>query len=274
MSDQTSEQETSQETEETREPETTDEETAEPAKPEPPEEPEPVGNDASDASDTDVELHEDDDGATEAASDRGNESPTTQEIEGWHRHQKDMGRTDTSSTLAPLEKATAEQWLGTNGDPDVMLAIPNLGVDHIGLEVDNLRAHVELHAKVLDLLELHVGADASIEKVDLRIENVRVQAMLKVRLDNVVTIVDRVMQTIDNNPEILTNLTAGLGKGLEAGLGKEHATEIERGEGRLKGVESSEQEGGWSQSPELHRPGQEDSDEPDWKAEAEREDDS
>ena len=136
-----------------------------------------------------------------------------------------------------MQHATAEQWLGSNNDPDVLLSVPNLGVDHIGLEVDNLRAHVELHAKVLDLLELDVGADVSIDKVELNIENVRVQAMLKVRLDNVVHIVNRVMDTIDANPEILTNLTAGLGKGLEAGLGQQHAVELEKGDGRLKGVE-------------------------------------
>ena len=139
-----------------------------------------------------------------------------------------------------MQHATAQDWLGSNQDPDVLLSVPNLGVDHIGLEVDNLRAHVELHAKVLDLLELDVGADVSIDKVELNIENVRVQAMLKVRLDNVVHIVNRVMDTIDANPEILTNLTAGLGKGLEGGLGKEHAVAIEEGEGRLKGVEDDE----------------------------------
>lgn len=121
--------------------------------------------------------------------------------------------------------------------------MPNLGVDHIGLEVDNLRAHVELHAKVLDLLELDVGADVSIDKVELNIENVRVQAMLKVRLDNVVHIVNRVMDTIDANPEILTNLTAGLGKGLEGGLGQQHAVEIEKQPGRLKGVEKEDDDG-------------------------------
>jgi hypothetical protein len=184
---------------------------------------------------------------------RNDEPPPDDQIQAWHQHQKDMGRTDTSSTLAPLENASAQDWLGTNGDPDVMLSIPNLGVDHIGLTVDNLRAHVELHAKVLDLLELHVGADASIDKVELNIENVRVQAMLKVKLENVVKIVDRVMQTIDNNPEILTNLTAGLGKGLESGLGKEHATELEKQPGRLKGVEKDED---LQQMPEM--PGKDD----------------
>ena len=127
-------------------------------------------------------------------------------------------RTDTTGTLEPLTDASPEDWLGSNQDPDVMLSIPNLGVDHIGITVDNLKAHVELHAKVLDLLELHVGAQVSIEKVDINIENVRVQAMLKVNLEEVYHIVDRVMTTIDENPEILTNLTGGLGKGLEGAL--------------------------------------------------------
>jgi hypothetical protein len=170
------------------------------------------------------------------------EPPSEKQIETWHQMQKDQGRTDTSSTLAPLQNASAQDWLGSNQDPDVLLSVPNLGVDHIGLEVDNLRAHVELHAKVLDLLELDVGADVSIDKVELNIENVRVQAMLKVRLENVVKVIDRVMDTIDKNPEILTNLTAGLGKGLETGLGKEHATELESQPGRLKGVEAEKED--------------------------------
>jgi hypothetical protein len=176
--------------------------------------------------------------------DRGSsdQPPTRKDIESWYQRQDDAERTDTSATLAPLANASAEDWLGTNKDPDVLLSIPNLGVDHIGLEVDNLRAHVELHAKVLDLLELDIGADVSIEKVELNIENVRVQAMLKVRLENVVQIVNRVMDTIDANPEILTNLTAGLGKGLETGLGQKNAVELEKQPGRLKGVESSDEE--------------------------------
>lgn len=165
------------------------------------------------------------------------------DIASWYERQDKAGRTDTTATLEPLQHATAEQWLGSNNDPDVLLSVPNLGVDHIGIEVDNLRAHVDLRAKVLDLLELHVGADVSIDRVAVDIENVRVQAMLKVRLDNVVHIVNRVMDTIDANPEILTNLTAGLGKGLEGGLGKEHAVAIEEQDGRLKGVEGTKSQG-------------------------------
>jgi hypothetical protein len=142
--------------------------------------------------------------------------------------EKDGKRTDTSATLAPLTEASAQDWLGSNQDPDVLLAVPNLGVDHIGIKVDNLRAHVELHAKVLDLLELHVGAQVSVDTVEIDIDNVRVQAMLKVRLNEVYKIVDRVMTTIDENPEILTNLTGGLGKGLQGAL--EGGTSVESDE--------------------------------------------
>ena len=102
--------------------------------------------------------------------------------------------------------------------------------------------HVELHAKVLDLLELHVGAQVSIETVEINIENVRVQAMLKVQLHEVYKIVDRVMTTIDENPEILTNLTGGLGKGLEGALARRH----QRREGRA-GPRSPERASGGGQ---------------------------
>jgi len=134
------------------------------------------------------------------------------------RTEKDQTQADTTGTLEPLTDASAQDWLGSNQDPDVLLSVPNLGVDHIMLKVKNLDAHVELHAKVLDLLELHVGADVSIEEVDLEIDNVRVQAMLKVKLEKVAEIVDRVMTTIDENPEILTSLTKGVGQGVEHAL--------------------------------------------------------
>lgn len=117
---------------------------------------------------------------------------------------------DTTATLEPLTNASAEDWLGSNQDPDVLLSVPNLGVDRIKLIVDNVKADVELHAKVLDLVELHVGAKVSIDKVDLEIDNVRVQAMLKVRLDKVAEIVDRLLTALEHNPEILTGVVREL----------------------------------------------------------------
>lgn len=125
---------------------------------------------------------------------------------------------DSSATLAPLLNATPEQWLGDNYDPDVLIAIPNLGIDHIGVTVEDVRAHVRVKAKVLDLLELEVGADVSIAKVEVNVDNIRVQAMVKIRLDNVVAITGQIMNLLNEHPEILSNLTGGLGRGLEGAL--------------------------------------------------------
>lgn len=94
--------------------------------------------------------------------------------------------------------------------PDVVLDIPNLSVDEITLDVQNLQAKVALDARLANLLHLSAGADASIEKVNVTIKGVQVRAALIVRLDNVKAIIDRTLQTLDNNPQIITQLTGTL----------------------------------------------------------------
>ena len=134
---------------------------------------------------------------------------------------------------------------GSDGEPDVLLDVPNLKVDEIHLEVDDLNARVSLQASVLQLLQLHVGADVSLGRVELEIKGVDAKAQLKVRLANVARIIYRVMQTIDDNPQILTDLTRGLGAAAEelgqgagqavgeVGEGAGHAAgEVGRGAGR------------------------------------------
>ena len=86
------------------------------------------------------------------------------------------------------------------GDPDVLLDVPNLTVEQITLEVENLRARVSLDARLANLLQLTAGADATIDKVKLDIRGVRAEVLLKVRLDNVASIIDRTLTTIDRNP--------------------------------------------------------------------------
>jgi hypothetical protein len=88
----------------------------------------------------------------------------------------------------------------------VLLDVPLLKVDSIHLELDDLDAHVALKAQVLDLVKLTVGVDAHLGKVRLDIEGVEAQAMLKVRLDHVTAIIDRVLTTIDRNPELIESL--------------------------------------------------------------------
>lgn len=107
-------------------------------------------------------------------------------------------RQEASSARRRQEAAT--------GDPDVLLDVPNLSVDEITLDVENLKAKVSLDARLANLLALTAGADVGIDKVKLTIKGVKAEVLLKVRLDNVAQIIDRTLTTIDRNPEILERL--------------------------------------------------------------------
>jgi hypothetical protein len=86
---------------------------------------------------------------------------------------------------------------------DVILEIPELSVDSIGLTVSDVRAHVALDANAMNLVQLTAGVDVGIKKVQLGIVGVLAEAYLYVDLDNVAKIVNRVVQTLDRNPQIL-----------------------------------------------------------------------
>lgn len=157
---------------------------------------------------------------SESQSDKGNqpEEPDQPDDKG-QPEQDDPGQeTDEHKPHLPeqqphrpkaTEEASAEDWLGTNKDPDVMLSVPDLGIDRINLTVEDLEAHVNLHAKVLDIVDLKVGAHVTIKKVELDIQNVHAQAMLKVNLQPVVEIVRELVE----HPEILTKTVQALTSG-------------------------------------------------------------
>ncbi|MEV4048473.1 hypothetical protein AB0J75_36735, partial [Streptomyces sp. NPDC049744] len=108
--------------------------------------------------------------------------------------------------------------------PDVFLDVPQLKVDELNLDVENLRARVSLQAEVLDLLKLNVGADVALGQVHLDISGVEAQAQLEVRLDNVALIINRVLTTLDRNPQILDELARGVGSAArDVGRGAGHA---------------------------------------------------
>ena len=90
--------------------------------------------------------------------------------------------------------------------PDVLLDVPVVKVDEIDLAVDNLRAQVSVMAEVRGLVELSVGAEASLGKVELNIQGVEAQALVKARLDNVSAILDRVLLSLDRNPDLLESV--------------------------------------------------------------------
>jgi hypothetical protein len=92
---------------------------------------------------------------------------------------------------------------GLTPNRDVILEIPELSVDSIGLTVENVRAHVALDANAMNLVSLTAGVDVGIKKVQLGLVGVLAEAYLYVDLDNVARIVNRVVQTLDRNPQIL-----------------------------------------------------------------------
>ena len=117
-------------------------------------------------------------------------------------------------------------------EPDVIVDIPVVKVDEIHFELDDLMARVSLHAEVLDLVKLSVGVHAELGKVELNIKGVEAQALMRARLDHVTAIIDRVLTTLDRNPEVLQSIAQSL-KPVTEGAGKAVG---EVGEGANKAV--------------------------------------
>jgi pyruvate/2-oxoglutarate dehydrogenase complex dihydrolipoamide acyltransferase (E2) component len=137
-------------------------------------------------------------------------------------------------------EAYALQDSDSRGDPDVLLDVPVVKVDSIHLEVDDLDAHVELRAKVLDLVKLNAGVDVHLGKLRVDIKGVEAQALLKVRLDHVAAIVDRVLTTLDRNPELVKSLgrtVEQVGQGAGHALGETGEAVEDVGEGAKGAVQ-------------------------------------
>ena len=112
----------------------------------------------------------------------------------------------TATSARAQQPTTQRQYAATTSltpNRDVILEIPELSVDSIGLTVSDVRAHVALDANAMNLVTLTAGVDVGIKKVQLGIVGVLAEAYLYVDLDNVAKIVNRVVQTLDRNPQIL-----------------------------------------------------------------------
>ncbi|PRP81423.1 hypothetical protein PROFUN_10953 [Planoprotostelium fungivorum] len=94
--------------------------------------------------------------------------------------------------------------------PDVLLIVPNLSVGLINLTVANLDVKLNLDAAVGNLVTITAGVSASIGQVSLIIQDVKAEAELQVRLNNVAAIVSRALDTVDKNPNLLTNLVKSI----------------------------------------------------------------
>jgi hypothetical protein len=94
----------------------------------------------------------------------------------------------------------------TSTPPDVLLNVPKLSVGRVELDVDNLQADINLAANVAGLVSINAGVAVSIQKVNLTIVDVDAELELIVRLGHLVDIVNRVFQSLDLNPLLITAL--------------------------------------------------------------------
>jgi hypothetical protein len=88
--------------------------------------------------------------------------------------------------------------------PDVYLNVPEPHVGRIELDVDRLRADINLNANVAQLVQINAGVAVSVEKVNITIADVDAQLELVVRLGHLVDIVNRVFESLDLNPLLVT----------------------------------------------------------------------
>ena len=113
---------------------------------------------------------------------------------------------DTTRRTQPGQRFVPSMQPGLTPNRDVILEVPELSVDSIGLTVKDVRAHVALDANAMNLVQVTAGIDVGIKQVQLGIVGVFAEVYLYVDLDNVARIVDRVVQTLDRNPQILTQV--------------------------------------------------------------------
>ncbi|WP_446213454.1 hypothetical protein [Micromonospora sp. IBSANI012] len=125
------------------------------------------------------------------------------------------GPTDAESGKRPAVPQSGEHDLPqpagghsskTMSDPDVVLQIPQVKVEQIYVEVDNLDASVSLRARLGNLLQLDVGVQAHLGTVKIDIKGVEAEAMLEVRLEELRGILDSALRTIERNPQIIESV--------------------------------------------------------------------
>ena len=110
------------------------------------------------------------------------------------------------SVTRPVGRISPTMQPGLTPNRDVILEVPELSVDSIGLTVKDVRANVALDATAMNLVTINAGVQVYIKQVQLGIVGVFGEVYLYVDLDNVARIVDRVVLTLDRNPQILTQV--------------------------------------------------------------------
>ena len=123
--------------------------------------------------------------------------------------------------------------------PTFMLDVPVLNIDELNLEVNDLRAHVALRAELATFVKINVGVDIYLDKVKLDIKGLEAQALLTIKLDRVLGTLDRALEAINNNPQILSEVVQDVGSAVDdtGGDASQGARESEQNVGSVPQLE-------------------------------------
>jgi pyruvate/2-oxoglutarate dehydrogenase complex dihydrolipoamide acyltransferase (E2) component len=87
--------------------------------------------------------------------------------------------------------------------PDLELDVPELRIEELNLEVEDLQLQVSLRSQLAGFVNISAGVNANLGKVRLAIKGVEAQVRLKVRLEGTLETLRRALDTIDRNPQVL-----------------------------------------------------------------------
>lgn len=91
-------------------------------------------------------------------------------------------RTTTSASGNSTSTTSRSSAATAGAPPDVYLNVPELHVGRIELTVEELKADLNLNAKVANLVQLNAGVQVAINKVNITIAEVDAEVELVVRL--------------------------------------------------------------------------------------------
>ncbi len=103
---------------------------------------------------------------------------------------------------------------------DVILEVPEIKVDKIRINVEDIDARVNLHVKAIDFVQINAGVHVHLDKVEVVIKGVRAEAYLQVRLARVKSVLVRVMEMLDNNADMLADVLKPIAQGVGHATGE------------------------------------------------------
>lgn len=103
---------------------------------------------------------------------------------------------EQATSVSDLERRDGEM-------PDLLLDVPQLNIDEIELEVENLQARVALNAEVADFVKINVGVTVDLDQVKLSVKGLEARAVLEVKMERVLDTLNRALEALGSNPQFM-----------------------------------------------------------------------